>query len=67
MKYISVRILLIQSGTVMLDRDMAELSGLKTKRKNGTVRRNIKKFTQLEYFANYSLKDLVDIKQTNFI
>ena len=44
LEHISVKILLIRGDKVMLDRDMAELSGLETKRKKETVRRNIKWF-----------------------
>ena len=44
MEHISVKILLICGENVMLDRVMEELSGLETKRKKETVRRNIKWF-----------------------
>ena len=42
--HISVKILLIHSENVILDRDMVELSGVETKRKYIAVRRNIKRF-----------------------
>ena len=42
--HVSVKILLIRGEKVMLDRDIEELSGVETKRKNEAVRRNIKKF-----------------------
>lgn len=41
---ISAKILLIRGKRVMLDRDLAELYGVETKRLNEQVRRNIKRF-----------------------
>jgi hypothetical protein len=58
LEYISVMNLLIRGDKVMLDRDMAELSGVETKRKKEAVRRNIKWFA-----ADFILEILKIMKQ----
>jgi hypothetical protein len=58
LEHISVMILLIRGDKVMLDRDMAELSGVETKRKKEAVRRNIKWFA-----ADFILEILKIMKQ----
>jgi len=43
-EYIKDRIFTIRGQKVMIDRDLAELFGVKTKVLNQTVKRNIKRF-----------------------
>ena len=51
MEYISVKIMLIRGEKVMLDQDMAELSGVENKRKNEAFHRNIKRLSVDFMFA----------------
>ena len=51
LEHFSVKILLVRTEKVMLDRDIEELSDVETKRKNEAVLRNIKRFAADFMFA----------------
>jgi hypothetical protein len=63
-KRIEVRILLIRGERVMLDADLAELSGVATKRLNEQVRRNIGRFPA-DFMVQVSAEEATALRSQN--
>src|ERR1700755_1565231 len=57
---VMTKILLIRKKKVMIDRDLAELYGVTTKRLNEQVKRNIKRFP-LEFMFQLTVKEKEEV------
>jgi hypothetical protein len=60
------KILSIRGQKILLDRDLAELYGVETKRLNEAVRRNIERFRGEDFMFQLSKEEILEVSRSQF-